>query len=223
MSTSLKIRTARKFYDAGVSLFQENRYLQALAEFKKAEDAFRKIDARGRPFSNPLPNGVSGLANALALEGLCYQKLGDADRAVICYETSLINAKFERKKPFLTFLNDLNKKMLACYERKLQAYTDDTISNLLQRPLRIDTSFCFPFSLDQELIPFARLYEIAPERYERFKQFYQSARQKDAEVRLKDRQSDESTMRRLSVYIWVILFAIWSVYIIIFFRALSHT
>jgi hypothetical protein len=165
---------------------------------------------------------VSGLANALALEGLCYQKLGDTDRAVIYYETSLINAKFERKKPFLTFLDDLNKNMLTCYERKLQTYTDDSISNLLRRPLRIDISFCFPFSLDQELIPIARLYEIAPARFERFKQFYQSARQKDAEVRMKDRQSDESTMKRLSVYIWVILFAIWSVYIIIFFKALSH-
>lgn len=222
MATSLKIQTAQRFYDAGVSLFQESRYSQALVELKKAEEAFRKIDARGRPFSTPLSNGVSGLANTLALEGLCYEKLGDSDRAIVCFETSLINVKFERKKPFLTFLDELNKSMLACYERKLQTYTGDTISNLLQRPPSIDTSFCFPFSLDQGLIPIARLYEIAPERYGRFKPFYRSAYQKDAEIRLKDRQSDESTMRRMGVYIWITLFAIWSVYIIVFFNALSH-
>ncbi len=84
-------------FENGYALFLEKRYVQALSELQRAEDAFRKLDARGHPFTIPLSNGVSGLANALALSGQCWQFLGNYEKAVLLYETSLINAKFEKK------------------------------------------------------------------------------------------------------------------------------
>jgi hypothetical protein len=147
--------------------------------------------------------------------------MGEQDHALTLYELSLINAKFERKKPFKKFLIDLHADLRHCYEHKLSGYSEKTLRDLLQQPVQIDTSYCFPFSLDPDRIPLARLYEIDPLRYDRFKGFYEASLQKDKETRLKDKKSDESMMRTMSISIWAILFAIWSVYIGIFIRAVA--
>jgi tetratricopeptide (TPR) repeat protein len=103
MSTIITRRMAEKSYDAGQALFKQGRYDEALIDLRHAEDAFRKLDAKGHLFDIPLPNGVSGLANTSALSGLCYEKHGDYRTALMCYGTSFINTKFERKHPFLDF------------------------------------------------------------------------------------------------------------------------
>ena len=217
--SSKETETARRRFDEGMTLFQEQRYAEALGPVQQAADMFRGIDARGHPFNFTLPNGVTGLANTLALEGRCYQKMGELDHALTLYEMSLINAKFERKKPFKKFLTDLHADIEYCYEHKLSGYSGEALIDLLQQPVQIDTSYCFPFSLDPDRIPLARLYEINPLRHDRFKGFYETSLQKDKETRLKDKKSDESMMRTMSISIWAILFAIWSVYIVIFIRA----
>ncbi|HWR73231.1 MAG TPA: hypothetical protein VN604_08675, partial [Nitrospirota bacterium] len=188
---------------------------------QQAADMFRVIDARGHPFNYTLPNGVTGLANTLALEGRCFHRMGDLDRALTFYEMSLINAKFERKKPFKKFLRDLHADMKHCYEHKLNGYSNDARSDLLRQPVQIDPSYCFPFSLEPDRIPLARLYEIDPLRHVHFKDFYEASLKKDKEKRLKDKKSDESMMRTMSISIWAILLAIWSVYIVVFIRALA--
>ena len=220
MPTSIKIKAAQQSYDAGLALFQENRYSQALAELKRAEDAFRKFDARGHPFSTPLPNGVSGLANTLALSGLCFQKLGDRRKAMSCYETSLINAKFEKRRPLKQFLKTLNANLIACYEQEWEASPPETITRILNSDPEIDTTFRFPYSLPEESITFARLYELAPERYEQIRNFYRRAKAKDAGIRRRDKRSDESRFRKMSFYIWGVLSVIWAVYGLVVARAL---
>ncbi len=219
--SSKETETARTRFDEGMTLFQEQRYAEALGPLQQAADMFRFIDARGHPFNYALPNGVTGLANTLALEGRCFQRMGDMDHALMLYETSLINAKFERRKPFKKFMSDLHSDMMSCYEHKLKGYSEETLSALLQQPAQIDPSYCFPFSLAPDRIPLARLYEIDPGRYERFKAFYEASLKKDKETRLKDKKSDESIMRMMSISIWAILLAIGSVYTIAFIRALT--
>lgn len=212
MATSSKIATAQQLYDAGLSLYQENRYPQALAELKKAEDAFRKSDARGHPYTIPLPNGVSGLANTLALEGLCHQKLGDFRSAVRCYETSLINARFEKQKPFRTFHRTLNEHLLLCYEKEAEERSAEALARILAAEPEIDTAYRFPFSLNAEGITLARLYELSPDRHARFKDFYARAKTLDAETRRRSKRSDEASMRKMSFAIWGVLLAIFAVY-----------
>ncbi len=221
MFSSAETKAARVHFDEGMTLFQEQRYTQALTALQRAADMYRTIDARGHPFNYTLPNGVSGLANTLALKGRCFQRQGDLERALTFYEMSLINAKFERKKPFRKFLSDLTADLKVCYEHKLKKHSEEELHNILQQPVSIDTSYCFPFSLDEDRIPLARLFEIDPETYDRFKSFYRTSLQKDKEVRLKDKKSDESTMRTMSFYIWTILMAIWSVYIALFIKAVA--
>ncbi len=220
MLTSMKIKTAQYFYDAGLALFQENRYAQSLVELKKAEDAFRKIDARGHPFSTPLPNGVSGLANTLALSGLCFQQLEDYRKAAKYYETSLINSKFEKKLPFRAFLRTLNANLLTCYEREWDASGAETLARILNSDPEIDTTYQFPFSLNDDAVILARIYELAPERYEQFKGFYYRAKTKDTEIRRRDKRSDESSMKKMSFYIWAALFIIWAAYGLVVAEAL---
>ncbi len=222
MSTSSKMLIARQFYDAGHALFQENRYDQALFELHKAEDAFRKLDARGHPFGNPLPNGVSGLANTLALTGLCCQNLGDYEKAAAYYESSVINAKFEKAKPFQAFLTNLNENLITCYEKRLEQMDPETINSVMKQAPHIDASFRFPFSLSKDIIFLARLYELAPERYNRFRAFYSRAKAKDTEIRHKDKKSDESTMRRMGIYVWGALLFIFSLYGLVVLQALIH-
>jgi tetratricopeptide (TPR) repeat protein len=222
MSTITKRRMAEKAYDAGQTLSQQGRYDEALIELSRAEDAFRELDTKGHLFDSPLPNGVSGLANTSALSGLCYEKLGDYITALTCYETSFINAKFEKKRPFLDFSKKLSQNMCSCYEEAIKHIDIGARDALLDQEAKIDTSCRFPFSLTKAAIPFARLYELAPERYGQFHDYYERARKKDSEIRRTLERTDESTVKKASFYVWGILVAIWIIYGIIIANALIH-
>ena len=221
MSTSTKRRMAENMYNSGRALFQEGLYNEALIELRRAEDAFRTWEALGHPFANRLSNGISGLANTLSLSGLCYLKLGNFKAALTCYETSLINSKFERKKTLRDFKQTLAENLVLCYEKTLEGAGADRVSFLSRAP-EIDVSFRFPYSLPQDIVPFARLYELAPERYSPYKEFYERAKEKDAEIRRLSKTSDESTMKRTSIYVWGILAAIWVIYGLIVIKVLVH-
>jgi tetratricopeptide (TPR) repeat protein len=221
MSTSTKRRMAENMYNSGRALFQEGLYNEALIELRRAEDAFRTWEALGHPFANRLSNGISGLANTLSLSGLCYLKLGNFKAALTCYETSLINSKFERKKTLRDFKQTLAENLVLCYEKTLEGAGADRVSFLSRAP-EIDVSFRFPYSLPQEIVPFARLYELAPDRYSQYKNFYERAKEKDAEIRRLSKTSDESAMKRTSIYVWGILAAIWVIYGLIVIKALVH-
>ncbi len=123
MTLSLKRRAAESFYLNGYALFLEKRYMQAIAELQRAEDAFRKLDARGHPFTMPLSNGVSGLANSLALSGQCWQLLGNYEKAIPLYETSLINEKFEKKKPFRSSRKRSRRTCFSAIRKSLNSST----------------------------------------------------------------------------------------------------
>ena len=223
MTLLLKRQAAENLYENGYALFLEKRYMQALAELQRAEDAFRKLTARGHPFTIPLSNGVTGLANTLALSGQCWQLLGNYEKAIQLYETSLINSKFEKKKPFQKFLATLQKNMLACYQKKLDCMDQETLRQLLTQEPDIDIYYRFPFSLREDTILIARLFELAPDQYGQFKDFYTRAQQKDAEIRRNDRSSDETATKRMSIYIWGILFVITAVYIAILINTVLKT
>jgi tetratricopeptide (TPR) repeat protein len=215
MTLFLKRRAAETLYENGYALFLEKRYMQALAELQRAEDAFRKLDARGQPFTIPLANGVSGLANTLALSGQCWQLLGNYEKAVHLYETSLINSKFEKKKPFQKFMTTLQNNMLLCYQKKLELIDQKTLQQIVTQEPDIDIYYRFPFSLREDTILIARLYELAPDQHQQFKDFYTRAQYKDAGMRCSDRSSDERATKRMSITIWGILFVITVVYIVV--------
>jgi len=220
MSTTLKRRTAEKYYHAGHALFEQGLYNEALSELRRAEGAFRKQDAKGHAFGDPLANGVSGLATTLAVSGLCYQKLGDYKTALTCYETSLINSKFEKKKPFREFCRNLSPDMIFCYAKELENADPESQNALLSYEPKIDISFRFPFSLSKAAVPLARLYELAPEQYRQFEDFYRHARQKDEDMRHRDKEIRAGTVKRMSYYIWGMLLVIWVVYGLIVAEAL---
>jgi tetratricopeptide (TPR) repeat protein len=221
MSTSTKRQLAENLYNSGRALFQENRYSEALIELRRAEDAFRIWDSRGHPFTDRLSNGMSGLANTLALSGLCHQKLGNFRAALTCYETSLINSKFEKQGILRNFAQNLTENLISCYEKIVADDGSDREGFLIREP-EIDMSFRFPYSLPPEIVPFARLYELAPDRYTHYKDFYQQAKKKDSSIRRLSKTSDESTMKRASIYVWGILAAIWAIYGLIVMNALIH-
>ncbi len=219
-STKKKREAAeRLFYDAS-SLYQECRYEQALIELRRAEDAFRRLDTPGHPFNHALHNGVTGLANALALSGRCHQRLGHLEKAAVCYESAYINAEFERPRPFAAFVKGLREDLLACYEDTLRKVGEPSVLDLLQQDIRIDSSFCFPFSLSREACTLARIYELAPDRYPHFGDFARRAAEKDAAIRRSDKASDESRMKKANIYIWVVLGSLWIAYCLLVARAL---
>jgi tetratricopeptide (TPR) repeat protein len=213
---------AEKAYDAGHALFQQGHYDEALIELRRAEDAFRKLDAKGHLLGVPLPNGVSGLANTSALSGLCNEKLGDHISALTCYETSFINAKFEKKQPFLDFSKKLSPNMRSCYEEEIKNTDIGKRDAILSQEAEIDISYRFPFSLTKAAIPFARLYELAPEQYGQFQDFYERARKKDSEIRRMSKSTDESSVKKVSFYVWGILSVIWIIYGLIVANALIY-
>lgn len=217
MASTDQRRVAEKIYDSGHALFLQGLYNEALIELNRAEDAFRKLDARGHPFSNPLSNGISGLANSLVLSGRCCQELGDYASAITYYETSLINAKFESKNAFRAFLEQLSEDLELCYEKIAQDIS------LMDHETEIEISFRFPFSLPPDAVPFARLYELSPKRYAHYKNFYDRVRRKDNQIRRQSKTSDESIMKRMSIYVWSILFIIWAFYGIIVIDSLICT
>ncbi len=222
MSTLLKRRMAEQLYDAGNALFHEGRYEDALGELNRAQETFRQIDVRGHPFSNSLPNGISGFANTLFLQGLCCQKLGDYNNAVIFYETSLVNSKFEKKRPFQAFRKTFRQNVVTCYEKELETIDTPVLAGLLKQELEIDTAFVFPFSLNKDVIPIARLYELAPERHPQFKGFYERAKKQDDDIRGPEKMSDVATAKKMSMYIWGIMFTVWAAYGLIVVKALLN-
>jgi tetratricopeptide (TPR) repeat protein len=222
MQTAGKRQLAHQLYNSGYALLQENRYEQALRDLRRAEDLLRKLDARGHPFNYVLSNGVSGLSNALFLQGRCHQALGDVSRAVACYETSLINAKFERAKPFRAFEKEVLENLAVCYEETARKAGAPPQERLTADTPPVDTSFLFPFSLDPAYIPFARLYEIAPERHAHLRDWYERAKKKDGQFRRIGDTTDESIMRRISITVWGTLVIVWVVYGVIVVKALTH-
>ncbi len=214
-----KRRTAEQLFNAASSLYQDCRYEQALIELRRAEDAFRKLDSPGHPFNQVLTNNVTGLANTLALSGRCYLRLGNSEKALVCFETSFINEKFERPRPFAAFVKDLREDLLSCYEERLRKINEPAMQSLLQQDIRIDPSCCFPFSLSQEACTPARLYALAPERYPHFRDFALRAEEQDSAVRRSDKKSDESRMKKANVYIWLVLGSLWAAYCLLVARA----
>jgi tetratricopeptide (TPR) repeat protein len=221
MTTKSKRQMAQQLYDSGYSLYRQGKYEQAVAELQTAEDIFRALDAQGHPFNGTLANNVSGLANTLALEGRCYLQLGDYRKAIPFYESSLINEKFEKKRPFHLFQSALRTELASCYEKELERIYPEKLRVLKQDP-PIDISFLFPFSLPHDLIPVARLYELTPERYPHIGDFYSTTKKLDSKLRRLDKISDESAMKKLSFYVWGTLVSIWVAYGLFVFRALVH-
>ncbi len=220
MSTSQTWQEAEQFFLRGQSLFRENRYEQGLIELRRAERAFRRLDARGHSFHRTLSNGVSGLANTLAMSGRCHQNLGNYEQAIACYETSLINAKFERKKPFQDFVSDMRQELAACYEHALNKISGPALRDIAGRDAEIDISYRFPFSLDEHLIPLARLYELAPDRFPQFRDFYVRSQSRDRELRRETTGADEAQMKKITFSVWVVLGALWAAYSLIVSKAL---
>jgi tetratricopeptide (TPR) repeat protein len=213
MSTSSnEQKIAEQQYESGLDLYQKGMYNDALIELRRAENIFRTIDARGHAFTRRLANDVSGLANTLALEGSCYQKLGIFKMALSCYETSLINAKFENKKALREFEKTFSEDLTFCYEKALEESNGKSRERFLGGEPVIDISFRFPYSLPQDIVPIARLYELEPERYPQYRDYYQRAKEHDADIRRQSKTSDESAMIKMSVYVWSIIIVIWVIY-----------
>ncbi len=220
MPTPTKKRTAERLFTAALSLFQECRYEQALIEFRRAEDAFRKLDLQGHPFNHLLANGVSGLANSLAMSGRCYQRLGNTEKAISCYEASFINSKFERSKPFAAFAADVREDLITCYTESLENMDERTGLGVMDQDFRIDTSCRFPFSLTKDSVAPARLYELAPERYPHLRYFAVRAAEQDATLRRSDKRSDDSRMQKTRVYILLAFGSLWAAYCLLVVKAM---
>ena len=213
---------ARHAFERGSALVREGNCELALPELQNAESFFRRIDVSGHPFTSPLSNGVSGLANTLFLTGLCHQKLGSYNEAARHYETSFINAKFENSRRFKAFSASINENLLACYENLFQADLWERSRSILDGDPEVDTAYRFPFSLDQDAAVLARLFELAPERHEEFSSFYARAKEKDSALRKLEKRSDEASMNKLSFLIWSGLLIIWAIYGMFVIDALVH-
>jgi tetratricopeptide (TPR) repeat protein len=203
---------AREAFEKGSALADQGNYEQAIIQLQDAEVLFRQIDVKGHPFTIPLANGVSGLANTLDLIGLSHQKLGNYQKAVQYFESSFINSKFEKAPHFTKFSEGINENLLACYDTMLSLNLLDRTEDLLKSAPEINTAFQFPFSLNKDAVILARLYELSPERYRIYQNFYRLAKEKDSEIRKLEKKSDEASMRTLSILIWSILIVIWAVY-----------
>jgi tetratricopeptide (TPR) repeat protein len=213
---------AQQVFERGSALLQQQKYEQALVDLQQAEQLFRKIDVRGHPFTIPLSNGVSGLANALALSGLCYLKQGDSRKAAQCYESSLINSKFEKMWPFRKFVKTVNENLFTCYETMLRSKRPEDLAEMLKSDPAIETAYEFPFSLSEYAVILARLFELSPDRYADHRQFYLRAKAKDREIRKREKKSDEASMRKLSFLIWSILIIIWAIYGVVVIETLIN-
>jgi tetratricopeptide (TPR) repeat protein len=213
---------AQEVFERGSALLQQQKYEHAIIDLHQAELLFRKIDVRGHPFTIPLSNGVSGLANALSLSGLYYLKLGDYRKAAQCYESSFINSKFEKTWPFRTFVATVNENLLTCYETMLRSKRPEDVAEMLKSDPDIETSYEFPFSLSEHAVVLARLFELFPDRYADHRQFYLRAKARDREIRKREKKSDEASMRKLSFLIWSILIIIWAMYGVFVIKALIN-
>lgn len=203
---------AREAFENGSALAKQGNYEQAVKELQNAEVLFRQTDVKGHPFTTPLANGVSGLANTLGLIGLSYQKLGNYRKAVQYFESSFINSKFEKARHFSKFAKNINENLLACYDKMLSLHLLDRTADILESAPEINTDFQFPFSLNNDAVILARLYELSPERYRSYQSFYRKAKEKDSETRKREKKPDETSMRKLSLLIWGVLIIIWAIY-----------
>jgi hypothetical protein len=161
------------------------------------------------------------MANALYLLGVCHERIGDIPRAITCFETACINERFERTVPFRAFLQDLAPVLTSCYERQIKTAGREDVSPLLNVETVTDSTCRFPFSLAAEIIPYARLYELAPRRYRQYEQFYRRARKMDALLRSAGSKTDEATMHKISIIVWTVIATIWTVYGIVVARTLT--
>lgn len=212
MARTSKWQIADELYASGQTLFQQGKYEEALEKLRRAEDFFRRVDARGHPFLRPLQNGISGLANTLFLEGRCYEYLQEFDRAVTCFETCFIHEKFEKRRPFKAFKLSIQQHLSSCYDKLVQRTPPEALEKVVTNTPSINISYQFPFSLSPDGILVARLYELSPDRHERFKAFYMNARTRDAELRKQDMRSDEGSLKTLSAVIWGVIGALWLFY-----------
>lgn len=222
MRIRAKRQVAEQVFLRGAALVQEKRYPEAIVELRRAEDLFRKLDVRGHAFSYTLENGISGLGNTLFQLGICHQMTGNFRNAIIAFETCTINERYERALPRRAFLRAVRDRLAASYEQVLERSGYDATSVPLPPSFPVDLSFSFPYSLDTAFIPAARLYELDPERYARFKPFYKAAQKEDASLRRTRVKTDDSTMRSISLSVWSILVAIWTIYGVVVVRALMH-
>ncbi len=115
-------------------------------------------------------------------------------------------------------MKTLRQNMLFCYQKKLELIDRKTLHQIVTQEPDIDVYYRFPFSLRQDAVLIARLYELAPDQHPQFKDFYTSAQHKDAGMRRSDRSSDESATRRMSIAIWGILIVITIVYTIVMIK-----
>lgn len=222
MQTKEQRSHAEEAYRSGAAYIREGRCAEAFAELRRAEDLFRRMDAAGRPFNMTLENGISGLANVLYLLGTCQRKQGDLAAAITSFETSMINGRFERKLPYRSFRRLVEAELADCYEKMLTEAGRGTAPSAPEGEPPIDLSYRFPFSLPPDLIPLARLYELAPERCPQYRPFYEQARSRDTELRRASRKADDTTLRTISIGVWSVLAAIWLAYGIVVVRNLVY-
>jgi tetratricopeptide (TPR) repeat protein len=193
-------------------LFQQGRFDQALIELELAEALYRQADIPGSPRIIALENGISGLANTLALSGRCHQQQGDLNAAVRCYELSFLNANFEKTIPFRRFAAEVNADLVICYTGAREVMPQERIGLFLNGDPLISTGARFPFSLEPDAAVLARLFELAPKQHADYRHAYLRAKRRDSEARTREKRSDTAMMERFSVSIWAILIVIWALY-----------
>ncbi len=219
LTTDIK-QEALRAYRSGVSLLQQDKFRDAIPFLMRAADGFRAYDAEGHPAEYALENGVSALANALYHLAACYERSGNFSQAITCLETVRINERFEHSGPFRAFLHNLAPLLVSCYEQQVAASGLKDVSALVGgRPVR-DVTCRFPFSLAPEAIAYARLYELAPQRYHQYRKFYENARDIDSVLRSSGSRTDEMTMRKTSIVVWSVIAAVWIVYGIVVLKTL---
>jgi len=219
LTTDIK-QDALEAYRNGISLLQQDKFRDAIPFLMRAADGFRAYDAEGHPAEHALENGVSALANALYLLGVCYEQSGNFSQAITSLETARINERFERSGPFHTFLHNFAPLLISCYEQQIAASGPKDVNAIVgSRPV-LDVTCRFPFSLAPEAIAYARLYELAPQRYQQYRHFYESARKIDSVLRSSGSRTDEMTMHKTSIVVWSVIALVWIVYGIVVLRTL---
>ncbi len=217
------VAAAKQLLKSGEAAAKAQHYEQAIADLAKAENVFRKLDTSGHPLNSVYENGVSTLANTLYLLGFCHQQIGDTSKAVRFFESSLINARFERTIPFRAFRKTIHQRLVECYVLICGTFDEQPAPRILSDDPVLDTAYRFPFSLPSDDIPAARLYELAPRRFSHLRKWYESVRKKDVAVRRADRRTDDLTMRTISIGIWSVIASIWIIYGIVVIRTLTHS
>lgn len=215
-------RLAEESYRNGSILLHQGRYGEAIIELTHAESLFRRYDSEGHARDHALENGISGLASTLYLLGSAHRLNDNIPEAIRCLETSLINERFEKFIPFRPFREMVRADLASCYELRIAGKQPPTLAILREENPTLDLACIFPFSLDPVYISFARLYELAPDRHPRLREFYEQAKQYDAAVRRGVEKTDDASMRKISIGIWSIIAAVWIAYGIIVARALMH-